>query len=118
MLYSFVELASKQVSISRRLSRVGQLGEGHGAELLGTAQAAHSGIAAIAIHDARKAGPWNELHDLCEQRLAHVHSTPPEVSTSGRYLNRNMGKLISNRHQNKLLRNQRQCSILAREFVS
>ena len=26
----------------------------HGAELLGAAQAAHSGIAAIAIHDARK----------------------------------------------------------------
>ena len=90
---------------------VSQLSKGHGAELLRAAQAAHSGIAAIAIHDARKAGPRNELHDLCEQRLAHVHSSPPEVSTSGGYLNRNMGKLISNRHQNKIPRNPRQCSI-------
>jgi hypothetical protein len=97
---------------------VGQLSEGHGTELLWATQTAHSGIAAIAIHDARKTGPRNELHDLREQRLAHVHSSPPEVSTSGRYLNRNMGKLISNRHQNKLLCNPRHCSILAREFVS
>ena len=44
--------------------------------------------------------------------------TPPEESTSGRYLNLNMGKLISKRHQNKSLRNPRQCSILARNFVS
>ena len=79
---------------------VGQLREGHGAKLLWAAQAAHAEIAAIARHDARKAGPGNEFHDLREQRLAHVHSSPPEESTSGRYLNRNMGKLISNRHQN------------------
>ena len=45
---------------------------------------------------------------------------PPEVLTSGRYLNRNMGRQISNRHQNKTPCKPppRQCSILAREFVS
>ena len=79
---------------------VSQLRKGHGAELLWTAQAAHAGIATVACHDARQAGPGNEFHDLHEQRLAHVHSSPPEKSTSGRYLNRNIGKLISNRHQN------------------
>lgn len=97
---------------------VGQLREGHGAELLWATQAAHSGISTIAIHDARKTGPRNELHNLREQRLAQVHSSPPENSISGRYLNRNMDKLISNRHQNKSLCKPRQYSILAREFVS
>ena len=97
---------------------VSQLREGHGAELLRATQTAHSGIAAITRHDARKAGPRNELHNLCEQRLAHVHSSPPENSISGRYLNWNMGELISNRHQHKSLCKPRQYSILAREFVS
>ncbi len=102
---------------------VGQLGKGHGAELLCATQTAHSGISTIAIHDARKAGPWNVLHDLREQRLARVHSSSPEDSISGSYSKLNVGKLISNRlisnrHQNKLLYNPRQYSILALEFVS
>jgi hypothetical protein len=33
---------------------VGQLRKGHGAELLWAAQAAYSGVAAIALHDERK----------------------------------------------------------------
>jgi hypothetical protein len=36
---------------------------------------------------------------LREQRLAQVHSSPPEKLISGSYLNSNMGRLISNRHQ-------------------
>src|ERR1019366_5358162 len=79
--------------IAQTLS-VSQLRESHGTELLGARQAAHSGIAAIACHDACKAGPRNELHDLREQRLAQVHSSSPEKSISGRYLNLNMGKTL------------------------
>jgi len=97
---------------------VSQLDESHGAELLWATQAANSEIPAIAVYDARKAGPRNEFHDLCEQRLAHVHSSPPEDTNSGRYSNRNVGKLVSNRHQNKSLCNPHQYSILARYFVS
>jgi len=97
---------------------VGQLREGHGAELLGAAQTAHFEIATIPQHNARKAGPRNELHELREQRLAQVHGSSPQVSACGRYSNLNRGKLISNRHQTKLLCNPRQCSVLAREFVS
>ena len=88
---------------------VGQLGEGHGAELLGAAQAAYSGIATITRHDSRKAGPGHKLHELREQGLAQIHSSPPEVLTSGSYLKQDMGKLISNRHQNKLRYNPRHC---------
>jgi len=68
---------------------VGQLGERHGPKLFGASQAARTGIAAIARHDSRKARPWHKLHDLCEQRLAHVHSSPPENLISGSYLNLN-----------------------------
>ncbi len=93
---------------------VGQLRKGHGPEWFWATQAAHSGIAAMSRHDARKAGPRYELHNLCEQRLAQVYSSPPEVSISGSYSNRNMGKLISNRHQNKLLCKPRQFLTLAR----
>ena len=78
---------------------VGQLSKRHGAELLGTGQAAHAGIAAIAFHDAHKAGSRHILHDLREQSLAYVHSSPPGNAIPGSYLNRNLGKLISNRHQ-------------------
>lgn len=97
---------------------VSQLSEGHGTELFGASQTAHSGIAAIARHDPRKAGPWHELHELCEQRLAQVHCSPPEGSTSESYANLNRGKLISNRHQNKSSYNPRQHLDSAREFVS
>ena len=78
---------------------VSQLREGHGAELLGATQAAHSGIAAITHHNPREAGPRYKLHELREQRLAQVHRSSPEASISGSYSNLNMGKLISNRHQ-------------------
>ena len=97
---------------------VSQLRKSHGAELLGATQTAHPGIAAITRHDARKASPWHELHELREQRLAQVHCSPPEISTSGSYANLNRGKLISNRHQNKSLCNPRQPLASAREFVS
>ena len=40
-----------------------QLREGHGAELLCARQAAHTGIAGVALHDAREARPRFELHD-------------------------------------------------------
>ena len=54
-----------------------QLCKSHDAKLLRAAQAPHARVAAIARHDARKACPWNELHDLCEQGLADIHRKSP-----------------------------------------
>jgi len=79
---------------------VSQLRKSHGTELFGAAQAANARISAITLHDSCEAGPWHKLHNLREHRLAQVHSLSPEILTSGAYSNRNMGKLISNRHQN------------------
>jgi hypothetical protein len=44
----------------------GQLRVGHDPELLGTRQCTYARFAAMALHDARKAGPWNEPDDLGE----------------------------------------------------
>ena len=46
---------------------VGQLCEVHGTEFLRTTQIAYSDIAAIALYNACKTSPENELHNLCEQ---------------------------------------------------
>jgi len=68
--------------------------------------------------DSRKAGSRYKLHELREQRLAQVHSLPPQVSNSGSCPNLNTGKLISNPHKSKLLRNPRRCLASAHGFVS
>jgi hypothetical protein len=52
---------------------IGELREGHDAELLGAAQDGRSMIAAVAPHDAFEACPGQKLHDLREQCLASVH---------------------------------------------
>ncbi len=52
----------------------GQLGEGHGAELLGAAQAAHAAVAIVAVHDPRERLPRQKLHDLGEEGLASTHT--------------------------------------------
>ena len=54
-----------------------QLGKSHDAKLLRASQAPHARVAAIARHYARKACPWNELHDLREQGLADIHRKSP-----------------------------------------
>ena len=54
-----------------------QLSKSHDAKLLRASQAPHARVAAIARHDARKACPWNELHDLREQGLADIHRKSP-----------------------------------------
>jgi hypothetical protein len=41
--------------------------------LLGATETARPVIAAVAIHDAMESLPWQEIHDLREQRLAEVH---------------------------------------------
>ena len=54
---------------------VGQLGEGHAAQLLGARQCAYAVIAAITGHNALKGLPRQEVHDLREQGLANVHAS-------------------------------------------
>ena len=80
----------------------GELGKGHGAELLGAGQGAHPGIAFVPLHDARKAGPRNELHDLGEQGRASIHACSSGDWVPGSYTR--TGRLSSNRHQAKLAR--------------
>jgi len=83
-----------------------QLGKSHDAKLLGATQAAHARVAAIASHDARKACPWNELHDLRKQGLADIHRKSPRGLNLGNYTK--MRKRVSNRHQIKLAARPRQ----------
>jgi len=83
-----------------------QLGKSHDAKLLGVCQAPHARVAAIARHDARKACPWNELHDLREQGLADIHRESPRGLNLGNYTG--MRKRVSNRHQIKLAARPRQ----------
>ena len=52
---------------------VSQLGEGHHAKLIGACHALHIAIAVVAIDDAMKGLPRQEVHELSEQRLAEVH---------------------------------------------
>lgn len=51
----------------------GQLGEGHGAEMLGAVQLAHAAVTAIAGDDAGERPPGDELHELGEDGLATIH---------------------------------------------
>jgi hypothetical protein len=51
------------------------------------------------LHDARKACPWNELHDLSKQGLAGIHRKSPKGQNLGNYTK--MRKRVSNRHQIK-----------------
>ncbi len=63
---------------------VGELREGHAAQLLGARQRAHAVIAAVTGHDAVKVLPRQEVHDLRKQRLANVHdSLRPNQSRKG-----------------------------------
>ena len=47
---------------------VGQLGEGHGPLLLGAGKRPDPVIAAIPVDDPRESSPWQEVHELSEQR--------------------------------------------------
>ena len=89
-----------------------QLRKGHHAKLLRTVHAAHAGIARVAIHDARKARPRNELHHLCKQRLADIHGLPPGISPEGNYTK--MRIQGSNRHQEKSAAKPRQYWLLSK----
>ena len=53
-----------------------QLRERHHAKQIGAVQGAHPRISAVSVDDAPEGLPWNVLHDLCKQRLAHVHASP------------------------------------------
>ncbi len=77
----------------------GQLRKGHGAKLLGTRQHSHARSASILMHDARKARPRYELHDLGEQGLANIHVHSSGTSTRGKYAG--FGNRSSSRHQPK-----------------
>ena len=86
-----------------------QLREGHCAELLGARQGAHARVASIPMHDASKARPRHELHDLGEQGLANIHVHSSGQSTPGKYAV--FGKRSSSRHQTKSVYRPRQCLI-------
>lgn len=55
---------------------IGQLGERHGAILLGAGQRAHPPVAIVARDQPSEGAPWKEIHQLSEQRLAGVHVHP------------------------------------------
>ena len=61
-------LVDRLASTSQALAPA-QWREDHGAELLCARQAAHTGIAGVALHDAHEARPRCELHDPGERRL-------------------------------------------------
>ena len=77
----------------------GQLRKCHDAKLLRAAQSANPGIARVSIHNARKARPRNELHQLRKQRLADIHASPQGISPRENYTK--MSLQSSNRHQAK-----------------
>ncbi len=68
--------SQRQFGVAQALAP-SQLGKSHDAKLLRASQAPHARVAAIARHYARKACPWNELHDLREQGLADIHRKSP-----------------------------------------
>jgi hypothetical protein len=74
-----------------------QLGKSHDSKLLRESQAPHARVVVIAGHDARKACPWGELHDLREQGLADIHRKFPRSLSLGNYTK--MKKRVSNQHQ-------------------
>ena len=88
--------SKSHLDVSQTLSP-SQLCKSHDAKLLRASQAPHARVAAIARHDARKACPWNELHDLREQGLADIHRKSPKGLNLGNYTG--MRKRVSNRHQ-------------------
>ncbi len=84
-----------------------QLRKRHGAELLGARPRAHTGVAAMALHDASEAGPRDELHDLREQGLADVHEFPQRQSSPGKCAV--LEDRSSSRHQTRSADRRRQC---------
>src|SRR4030042_1056984 len=83
---------------------VGQLGEGHDPELLRARQRANVLVASIARDVAGKSRPWQEIHELGEQRLASVHGG---LRAKAREIAR-IGKRCSNRHHPSWLGNPHQ----------
>ncbi len=56
---------------------VGQLGEGHRPVLFGAGQSAAPLVPIVPGYDPAEGFPWQEIHDLGEQRLAGVHHYSP-----------------------------------------
>lgn len=78
----------------------------HDAKLFGAVHAAYPGVSTVALHDTRKARPWNKLHELRKQRLADIHGQAPRASILGSYTKK--AKRVSNRHQIKSASRPRQ----------
>ena len=51
-----------------------ELREGHDAKLLGAREMFYVVVTVATGNDSVKALPWQEVHDLCEERLAEVHA--------------------------------------------
>jgi hypothetical protein len=75
-------------------------------DTLGIAQRAHSRIAVVSFDDASEGLPRHELHDLREQRLAHVHASLRVVHSPEHC---NLARLNSNRGHLRNLGNHHQC---------
>ncbi len=56
-----------------------QLRKCHYPKVLGCRQRSHSDVAPVAIDNARKACPKNELHDLRKHRFAKAHGKSPDL---------------------------------------
>lgn len=59
----------------------GQLRKRHDSKQIGATERSYTSIASMTNDDAAKRFPWNVLHDLRKQRLAHVHASPQAVQT-------------------------------------
>ena len=63
------------LDVAQRLA-VGQLGEGHGQELVHAGEILDLVIAAVSGHASTKSAQWQEGHELRENKLALVHEGP------------------------------------------
>jgi len=73
MWYSRRAWARRLTSMSRRDCAVGQLGKGHGEELIPTGEVFDLVLAPMVGHTAAKRAQWQVEHELRKYELALVH---------------------------------------------
>ena len=89
------------LDVAQRLA-VGQLGEGHGQELVHAGELLDLVIATVSRYASAKSAQWQEGHELRENKLALVHEGPLRADAKDhKSWNRS-----SNRDQTKIVKNQ------------
>ena len=83
-----------------------QLSKRHHSKLFCARQSSYAEIAGTTIHDTTKIRLRHKLHDLCEKRIAYIHSVASRVSTLRSYTK--IKRQDSNRHQIKSAEKPRQ----------